>query len=148
MKNIILISILSVFLTNCKGDDNTNITNDREIFEIIQQGFFSGDNITTTGKNNVITNQNDWNQLVSLLATQQYDLSTITVNFSQENILFIRDEPRPDGKYSIIVDKVLYLPTEVQVYIKKEVSEFGPDMPTQPFCVAKISKTNLPVNFY
>lgn len=61
--------------------------------------------------------------------------------------MFIRDEPRPDGKNSIGVDKVLYTSTEVQVYIKKEVSEFGPDKPEQPFYIAKISKTNLQVNF-
>jgi len=147
MRNLFLI-LFAIFLTNCKGDDNTKITNDREIFEILAQGFFSGNNIITTGQNSVITNQSDWNQLVALLSTPQYDLSTVSVNFNHENILFIRDEPRPDGKYSIIVDKVLYTSTEIQVYIKKEVSEFGPDMPRQPFCIAKISKTNLPVNFY
>lgn len=148
MKNFILVATLSIFLTNCKGDDNTNTTQDREIFEVIGQWFFSRDNITTTGQNSVITNQSEWNQLLVLLATENYDLSSKTINFNQESILFIRDEPRPNRKYSIIVDKVLYTSTEVQVYIKKGESEYGPDTPSQPFCVAKISKTNLPVNFY
>jgi len=148
MKNIILITVLSVFLTNCKGDDNTNITNDREIFEILAAGAFAGDNITTVAQNNVITNQSDWNILVSLLATEHHDLSGVAINFNQENIVFIRDEPRPDGQYSIKIDKVLYTSTEVQVYIKKIINNGGHQMPTQPFCVAKISKTNLPVNFY
>lgn len=147
MKNIILITILSVFLTNCKGDDNV-IAPENEIFEILAAGDFSGDNITTAGHNNVITNQSDWNSLVSLLTTEHHDLSNVTVNFNQESILFVRDEPRPDGQYAIVVDKVLYTSTEVQVYIKKIVNNGGPQMPTQPFCVAKISKTNLPVNFY
>lgn len=148
MKNFILIAILSIFLTNCKGDDNTNTTYDREIFEILAAGAFAGDNITTTSQNSVITAQSDWNSLVSLLATEHHDLSGTTINFNQENIVFVRDEPRPNRKYSIIVDKVLYTSTEVKVYIKSEVSEFGQDSPSQPFCVAKISKTNLPVNFY
>lgn len=119
-----------------------------EIFEILAAGAFSGDNITTTAQNSVITNQNDWNQIIALLATQNYDLSSSAIDFNREYALFIRDEPRPDGKYSITVDKVIYTPTEVQVYIKKIVTEYGHHMPTQPFCVAKISKTNLPVNFY
>lgn len=148
MKNIILITIFSIFLTNCKGDDNTNITYDREIFEILAAGAFAGDNITTTAQNNVITNQNDWNSLISLLATEHHDLSSVPVNFNQENIVFVRDEPRPDGQYAIVVDKVLYTSTEVQVYVKKIVNNGGHQMPTQPFCVTKISKTNLPVNFY
>ena len=147
MKNLLLI-LFAVFLTNCKSDDNTNTTYDREIFEILAAGAFAGDNITTTAQNNVITTQADWNNLVSLLATEHHDLSGVAINFSQENIVFVRDKPRPNRKYSIIVDKVLYTSTEVKVYIKSEVSEFGQDSPSQPFCVAKISKTNLPVNFY
>lgn len=147
MKNIILITVLSIFLTNCKGDDNV-IAPENEIFEILAAGAFAGDNITTTAQNNVITNQSDWNSLVSLLATEHHDLSGVTINFNQENIVFVRDEPRLDGQYAIVVDKVLYTSTEVQVYIKKIVNNGGHQMPTQPFCVAKISKTNLPVNFY
>jgi len=148
MKNFILIAIISIFLTNCKGDDNTNTTYNREIFEILAAGAFSGDNITTTAQNSVITAQADWNSLVTLLATEHHDLSGTTINFNQENIVLVRDEPRPDGQYAIVVDKVLYTSTEVQVYIKKIVNNGGHQMPTQPFCVAKISKTNLPVNFY
>ena len=148
MKNFILIAILSIFLTNCKSDDNTNTTYDREIFEILAAGAFAGDNITTTSQNSVITAQSDWNSLVSLLATEHHDLSGVTINFNQENIVFVRDEPRPDGKYAIVVDKVLYTSTEVQVYINKIVNNAGHHMPIQPFCVAKISKTNLPVKFY
>lgn len=147
MRNLLLI-LFAVFLTNCKSDDNTNTTNDREIFEILAAGAFSGDNITTTAQNNVITTQADWNNLVSLLATEHHDLSGATINFNQENIVFVRDEPRPNGQYAIVVDKVLYTSTEVQVYIKKIINNGGHQMPTQPFCVAKISKTNLPVNFY
>lgn len=147
MRNLLLI-LFAVFLTNCKSDDNTNTTYDREIFEILAAGAFAGDNITATAQNNVIKAQADWNNLVSLLATQHHDLSGATINFNQENIVFVRDEPRPDGQYAIIVDKVLYTSTEVQVYIKKIVNNGGHQMPIQPFCVAKISKTNLPVNFY
>lgn len=147
MRNLLLI-LFAVFLTNCKSDDNTNTTYDREIFEILAAGAFSGDNITATAQNNVITAQADWNNLVSLLATEHHDLSGATINFNQENIVFVRDEPRPNGQYAIVVDKVLYTSTEVQVYIKKIINNGGHQMPTQPFCVAKISKTNLPVNFY
>jgi len=147
MRNLLLI-LFTVLLTNCKGDDNTNTTYDREIFEILAAGAFAGDNITTAAQNNVITVQADWNNLVSLLATEHHDLSSVTVNFNQENIVFVRDEPRPGGKYAIVVDKVLYKSTEVQVYIKKIVNNAGHHMPIQPFCIAKISKTNLPVNFY
>ncbi|SFN12865.1 hypothetical protein SAMN05421741_101226 [Paenimyroides ummariense] len=147
MKNFILIATLSIFLTNCKGDDNV-IAAENEIFEILAAGAFAGDNITTTSQNSVITAQSDWNSLVSLLATEHHDLSGTTINFNQENIVFVRDEPRPDGKYAIVVDKVLYTSTEVQFYINKIVNNAGHHMPIQPFCIAKISKTNLPVNFY
>ncbi len=148
MKNLLLI-LLAVFLTNCKSDDNSQIPIQTEIFKIVAQGFFSGDNITTTTtQNNVLTNQNDWNQLVTLLSSEHHDLSTVAVNFSYDNIVFVRDEPRPDGRYAITIDKVLYTSTEIQIYIRKIVNDDGSHMPIQPFCVAKISKTNLPVNFY
>ena len=40
MRNLLLI-LFAVFLTNCKSDDNTNTTYDREIFEILAVGAFT-----------------------------------------------------------------------------------------------------------
>jgi|SRR5690554_3631883 len=147
MKKTVLIFTMVFALFAC--DDNISENNQEEIvYEAIQQGFLSGDNMTSNSQNSVITDQNNWNQLVSLLTSENYDLSSVNIDFNTHCVLYIKDEARPKGGYSISVQNVYEGTNTIDVHITKSFSDSpNMDMPTQPFYIAKMPKTNKSIIF-
>lgn len=148
MKKVILILIIGFAIFAC-NDDNTLGNNQENIdYEILQRGYLSGDRITSNPQNDVITNQNEWSQLVNLLASEPYDLSSINIDFNSHHILYIMDEPRSAGGYSLNIDNIYENSNTIDVYVNSSFSDsLEVDMPTQPFCLVKIPKTNKTINF-
>src|SRR5690606_18821222 len=147
MKKVILILMIGFTMFAC--NDDTSVDNRENVdYEVMQKGYLSGDHITSNPQSNAITNQDEWNQLVSLLTTEFYDLNTINIDFNTQYVLYIVDEPRSAGGYSIDVDAIFENANTIDVHINSSFSDASEiDMPTQPFCLVKISKTDKSINF-
>ena len=148
MKKVILILIIGFTIFACNDDNALGNNQENVDYEILQRGYLSGDRITSNPQSNAITNQNDWSQLVNTLASEPYDLSSINIDFNSHHILYIMDEPRSAGGYSLNIDNIYENLNTIDVYVKSSFSDsLEVDMPTQPFCLAKIPKTNKTINF-
>ena len=131
----------------CNDDDSVNNRKNVD-YEILQKGYLSGDHITSDPLSNTITNQNEWSQLVNLLTDEFYDLNAINIDFNTHYILYIVDEPRSAGGYSIDVDTIFENTNSIDVHINSSFSDsLEIDMPTQPFCLVKIPKTDKTINY-
>ncbi|TVZ25129.1 protease stability complex PrcB-like protein [Gillisia sp. Hel_I_86] len=150
MKAFILI-LTTVISLSCSDDNNSLNTNIK--FTEIAEGFLGGQGSEGIPKQNiVIENETDWNNLKTKMNTNvntTESFSETAIDFSKFNIIAIFEEVKNSGEFHLSIDEIIKKPNNVFVKIKLE-SPSGPnviDIITQPYYIAKIPKSDLPVIF-
>ncbi|WP_339756947.1 protease complex subunit PrcB family protein [uncultured Winogradskyella sp.] len=150
MKDKILILVMIMFVFSCK----TNV-NDSKI-KTIEPNVISKGNLYGSGKegiveqNLVVTNESDWNDLMFLMnavndVTQSF--SETKIDFDTYTIIAVFDKLRTSGGYSIELE-VETKSDEIIVNTMKTSPEGNASaVMTQPYCIVKIVKSNLPIVF-
>ena len=145
MKTFILSLVLFSIVSCNNNDDEDGFISKTITPVLIGNGPSSG---TAVKSNLVITNQEDWVQLMNLLTPYN------TNNFTQKNIDFTNfellvsiDGQTPDTGHSITISRVVENPLNVTVTITRAYAGSGYQVLSQPFHIVKIPKLNKPIVF-
>lgn len=151
MKPLILILTTVISLMSCSDDNNSQNPNIE--FTEIAEGFLAGDGAEGIPKQNiVIDNETDWNDLkakMNMVNNETANFSETEIDFSKFNIIAIFEEVKNSGEFHLSIDEIIKKPNNVFVRIKLE-SPSGPNVIqiiTQPYYIAKIPKSDLPMLF-
>ena len=95
-----------------------------------------------------ITNQTDWNTLLSSMNSVSNTFAQTTIDFVNYNIIAIIDDERPCTNFSINIDSI----TEYENNITVQYSSSGDinncfNAVVQPYHIVKIPKSSKPVIF-
>lgn len=151
MKNIFLIAILSMVLMSCSSDDNESFSTQNIEFTTIGQGSLSGslENPEVSEQNIVITNQNDWAELISQMDSvnnQSNNFTEIDVDFDIYQVVVVIDEVRP-VVFTLNILNVVENETNINVIFISEEANFDGAITSQPYHIVKIPKSGKPVVF-
>ena len=154
--------ILSICSCKCKMDtitEKTNSDNDKmENTELItnEYSIIGKGNLYGSGEegikasNLIITNQNDWDKLIAQLdAVNKVStgFKNKTINFSEYTIIAVFDDLKSSGGHSIDLSVISNTTNTVINITKKAPNGMATTVMTQPYCIIKITKSNLPIIF-
>jgi len=159
----LLITILSMCSCKCKMDnattektnsDNSNMENTELLtngYSVIGKGNLYGSGEEGINASNlVVANKNDWDKLIAQLDSVN-KVSTgfkdKTVDFSEYTIIAVFDDVKSSGGHILDLDVVTNTENTVINITKKAPSGVSTSVMTQPYCIIKISKSNLPIVF-
>lgn len=146
MKKIILTIITIITLSSCSNDNSTPPFVPVTITPVLigKGNFISG----LVQNNQKITNQTDWNTLLSSMSSVSNTFSDLTIDFSNFDVIAIIDSERPCSSYSITIDTIIE--NEDNITITYSTSGANMDCYTvisQPYHLVKIPKINKPLIF-
>ncbi|WP_046757042.1 protease complex subunit PrcB family protein [Kordia jejudonensis] len=152
MKNSILIIVFSFLLFNCSSED-ASVTSTMTAVEttLIGKGnLYGGSSQGVNQQNLVITNETDWNALITLfdaVNTVSDSFSETAIDFSAFTVIAAIDEIQGSGGHALDIE-VNSSSTQVMVTVI-DISPQGnaTTVITQPYHIVKIPKTNLPIVF-
>lgn len=135
MKKLVLLSGIILFACNATSKLDSND------FSVILQGEYGGKEEKT---HEIITNNNDFiNAIESFPITEEELSKLISIDFSQHNVIIVHAGQKNNGGYSITIDRVEVIKTELLVYVKESGPKKGENVTmalTNPYCLATIPK--------
>lgn len=142
----ILSSIFIFLLLSCSNnEDNKSFTPQTINPVLIGQGV-NTENVIVG--NTVITNQADWEQLMSLFTPAITNTFTETnIDFNNFQLLVVIDTLRPDTGYSINISNVTENKSNIVTTITSVNSGGGFTILSQPYHIVKIPRSSKPVIF-
>lgn len=151
MKTLIL-GLIFLLAISCNNSDDS----DSFVPETITPFFIGSGNLYGDGSENIlpgnliITNQADWNVLLTKIDTNPNTSQTFTttnINFNDYQILAVFDVIRPNSGRAISITNII----ENQNSINVTVIPLGPggaiNVITQPFYIVRIPKSTKPIIF-
>lgn len=153
MKIQALIILSLVFVMSCKSKKNTTskMANENITSVLIAKGNLYGDGAEgLTKQNMVITNQNDWKALINKMNSVNNVSDNFTeteIDFNKSTIIAVFNDVKGSGGHQLELD--ISTTSEKTVVIVKPTSPTGmaTSVMTQPYYIAKIQKTDLPIVF-
>lgn len=154
MKIQALILLSLVFFLNCKSNkiEGNNAKMKKSELTLIAKGNLHGAGEEgITKQNTVIENQSDWSNLM----TQMNNVNNVSdnfreteIDFSKYSIIAVFNDVKGNGGSSIELKVSTSLEQNTVVNVKYiSPSGYATSVITQPFYIAKISKTALPIIF-
>lgn len=145
MKKIFLIAILTLALASCSSEDNGSFSAQNIDWALIGKGLHSGNAIQ---QNSVITNPDDWNQLLILLTESVYvEFTETEIDFDNYQLIVSIDQTRPHSGYSQSITNIIEKEDAIEVSVLSEESDSGYAVIVQPHHIVKIPKSDKPVVF-
>ncbi|WP_179339266.1 protease complex subunit PrcB family protein [Winogradskyella ludwigii] len=153
MKKYIIISLTLLFVVNCKSNkmdqNNAEMVNAESVL-IAKGNLYGSGEEGITKQNRVIDNQNDWKDLIAQMNTVNNvsdHFSETEINFSKYTIIAVFNGVKGSGGHSIDIDiSSTSKNTLVTVNYSAPKGNATSAM-TQPYYIAKILKSNLPIVF-
>jgi hypothetical protein len=147
MKTTIL--ILSFFLaTSCNNDDDNQIDQSTPInFTDISKGELFNGNYNPTQHGVVFDNEDDWNNFKNNIWQIASFPPESDIDFDQDIVLAVFDEPRPTGGHSIDIISVMDNGQNIVVTYDKLMNGDDTTIPTRPYHFVKIPITSKPIEF-
>lgn len=154
MKNSLLyILVLCVFgcKTTIKKVKTEHPKMETTEFKVIAKGHLYGSGEEGFSKQNlIVTNQNDWNTLITQIDTVNkvsMGFTDTKIDFSKELVVAIFDEVKASGGHRIELEI-----TQNSTHTLVEVAHIAPkgmaaSVITQPYYIIKMTKNNLPILF-
>ncbi|WP_299778710.1 hypothetical protein [uncultured Formosa sp.] len=150
MKKNILIILLCVLTFSCNSDDDTSEMTNIEFTLIAKENLFGNGNEGIAKQNLVISNQNDWNDLITQMNSENNvsdNFSEIDIDFSEFQIIAVFDEIKVNGGHILELN---IMSNSENIIVN--LTDLAPDgdvtsIVTQPFCIVKILKSDLPIIF-
>ena len=150
MKNNVLIILLFALTLSCNSDDDTSEMTNVEFTLIARENLFGNGNEEIIQQNMVITNQNDWNSLIAQMNSENNvsdNFTEIDIDFSEFQIIAVFDEIKGNGghilEFSIMSNSENIIVNVIDLVPDGDVT----GVITQPFCIVKILKSDLPIIF-
>lgn len=147
MKKVILSLVMVAALFSCEESVDP-IDNDTVL--MAQGSLHGAGDEGISEQNTVITNEADWNNLLSQMNSVNDESSNFVesdIDFSTHRAVAVFDEVRPSGGFGVELNVVT---TDDKVMI--EVIKGSPDgaaitVITQPYIIVKLPKSGLPIEF-
>ncbi len=145
-----LIILIAIGLFSCKANHNKDKMAIIETVLIAKGNLHGSGSEGFTKQNMVIDNQSDWESLMSQInsVNNVSDHFTETkINFSEYNVIAVFDDVKGSGGHKINLDVIK---TNKQVLVTVDFvgpSGMATTVMTQPYYIAKILKTDLPILF-
>lgn len=150
MRKLIILIIASLGTLGC-SDDNSPVTTQEENeieFNIILQGEFQSTTNLSEPQIRIITNQIELEQMKAEMVNQFDQQFLYEDDFNTHYLIYIVDVIQPDDRFSITIENIYENSNSITVNVS---SVFTDDIVTpaiiNPFIIAKIPKTNKPINF-
>ncbi len=146
----ILFILPLVFVLNCKTKQ-TPLKQTENTTNLIGKGSLYGAGAEgITAQKSIITNQNDWNALLSKINTVNNvsdGFSETDIDFKNYNIIAVFETVKSSGGYSIDLDVVYNTDAILVSILSKAPKGMATSVMNQPYCIVKLSKSDLPVVF-
>jgi hypothetical protein len=150
MKTLIL-TILTMFVLNSCDKNEESFSPQNINPTLIGEGsLFSTYSNNITSNNLVILNDQDWNNFISNMNNPNnlsMSFTETNIDFNNYMILAVFDEPRPTGGYQISITNIVENSNNIIVDFNLTGSGDLTQMPTHPYYIVKIPKSNKPVIF-
>ncbi|TDO95423.1 protease complex subunit PrcB family protein [Flavobacterium sp. 245] len=148
MKQIILFLSLVLTLASCSNDDSerSNVS----FTTILQNDIYGPKDGTIPKSNRVITNETEWNALLSqlnIITQALYESPDTNVDFTKYQVIAVFDEVRHSGGYSIDITNITQSNSQITVKVEQLKKGGFTSVITQPFHIVKIAKSNKTVVF-
>ncbi|WP_221892414.1 protease complex subunit PrcB family protein [Winogradskyella flava] len=146
-----IFSVLIIFLAlNCKSTENqAKMANEAVV--LIAKGNLYGAGAEGIKKQHlVITERQDWNNLITKLNSVNNVSNGFTetaIDFSKYTVIAVFDEVKTSGGYSVELDIASHSDKTVIKVTQNSPDGMATAVMTQPYYIAKVSKTNLPIEF-
>lgn len=152
MNRYVLLVLMAIMTLSCNTNDDGLEGVEVKSTLIADDVLYGAGREGINKENFVITNTNEWNNLVAKMnavnnATQNF--TETDIDFSKYTVIAVFDEVRPTGGYDISLE---IKETTNRTLVK--ISNTGPSIGsgattvvTQPYVIRKIQKTDLPVVF-
>ncbi|MDR0801752.1 protease complex subunit PrcB family protein [Fluviicola sp.] len=151
MKTIILILASSFMLFSCKKEQKNAMGTTTPVAVtpvVISQGILGCTYCTSQPNAFVVTNTTNWDTVMTNLANNGNATFTETIiDFNDYMLLAIFDKGRPTGGYSVSVTSVTENINQIVVNVAYTGTGDATQMPTCPYIIVKIPKSNKPVVF-
>lgn len=151
MKKYLMIFVFSLFLMSCNSDDEATTTMIPIETTLIGKGNLHGGSSQGVNQQNItITNETDWNALITLLDAVNPVSDSFTetdINFNDFTLIVAIDQVRPNGGHEL--DIAINSNSENIIVTVTDISPQGnaTTVITQPYHIVKIPKTTLPIVF-
>lgn len=150
MKKSIVIILLAAVIISCNSNDKNSEFTNVEFTLIAQDNLYGNGAEGIVEQNLIISNQTAWNDLIAQMNTVNNVSDNFTetdLNFSEHTIIAVFDEVKGNGGYSL----ELHIRSNSENIIVK-VTDLVPEgnattVMTQPFYIAKIQNSDLPILF-
>lgn len=150
MKPYFLIVLVSFFMSNCKSNNIENTATRFEPVTISKGDLFGDGKEGLVNKKLVIDNQDDFNSLIkkmSVVNDVTNNLKETEIDFSKFKVIAVFDKIQSVGGCSLDLN-ITNNPKNITVnVINKSPEGMAMTVITQPYCIVKIPKSNLPVVF-
>ncbi|WP_296381106.1 protease complex subunit PrcB family protein [Winogradskyella sp.] len=159
MKNLLLFIVLFCVF-NCKTNmENANAENAKKEnsemrtteFNVIAKGNLYGSGSEgIVAQNLVITNQNDWDKLISQMNSVNKvsdSFKETNIDFSKHTIIAVFDEVKGSGGHSLELTITTNSENTIVNITKIAPNGVATSVMTQPYYIIKIAKRNLPIEF-
>ncbi len=143
MKTTLLCIILFITVSCSKSDDDNVATPTPITPVVIIKGLDGIDFNTLTSYFNSFTNANDW---ATFASTYVANLNiNPNIDFSKFDVVVCVDSLRTQGGYDIAINSIIENEQNIVVTVQNVVNGNASLIPTRPFIIAEIPKTNKPI---
>ncbi len=148
--NSIFASLILLFALSCKPTENqTKLMKENTV--LIAKGNLYGSGNEGIDKGNlVITNPNDWNNLLAQLNSVNNvseSFSETEIDFSKYTIIAVFDNVKNSGGYSLDLNITSSSEAIIVKIIQKSPEGMATTVMTQPYYIVKTVKRDLPIVF-
>ncbi|MDY0089590.1 MAG: protease complex subunit PrcB family protein [Flavobacteriaceae bacterium] len=153
MRKVFLMAILSIVLVSCNNDDNGKQSFIPQtitpvliaLSDLLGVAIFS---IPDEDQyNNYFNNENDWENFLNNNSALSFYPEIGNIDFNNDIVIVCVDYTKPTFGYSIGFNSIIEYENEVIVSIKYEGNGGVATMPSRPFIIVKIPKTEKPIVF-
>ncbi|WP_179021199.1 protease complex subunit PrcB family protein [Winogradskyella forsetii] len=153
MKTHVLITIFIIVAMSCKSKKSTENTEKmvKENPVLISKGNLYGSGEEGIEKQNlVITNDDDWNELkkqMNSINNVSNGFLETEIDFSKYSIIAVFDDVKTSGGHSIELNMTTTSEHTIIKVISKSPEGLATSVMAQPYYIAKLEKTDLPIVF-
>ncbi len=148
-KNVLIILLLTLFISCTSDNDNTGMTN-LESTLIAKENLHGNGAEGISEQNLIISDQTTWNDLITQMNSVNNVSDNFTetdIDFSEYTIIAVFDEIKRNGGHSLELN-IMSNSENIIVNVTDLAPEGNPTtVITQPFHIVKIQNSDLPIIF-
>ncbi|TZF84736.1 protease complex subunit PrcB family protein [Pedobacter sp. BS3] len=151
MKRFILLLVLPVLIGMTGCDDKPVIPTPVSLTQISKGNLYGNGQEQIPEEKCVIRSTGDWNQLIERIDqvnNVSQDFSETDIDFDQYMVIAIFDKLQMNGGHAIDITNIVDNDDSIWVKVKYTGPDgAAPSVITQPYCIAKIPRSDKPVIF-